>query len=298
MSLEICILASGSAGNCTVVRAHADHGGEAGGVMLIDAGIGPRIAEQRMAGSGTKLADIRAICLTHLDADHFRSSWLRFVTMNRVKVYCNAQRIGELRRRVRYVYETDPDAPVEAFCAQLVGFGDEAFEPLAGVTVRAIPFAHDEAGSHGFVVECGQRRLGWATDLGKVPEHLIEGFADLDILALESNYDPGMQLASARPWFLKQRIMGGRGHLSNEQALEAIRKIFQKAEAQRGKLPAHVVLLHRSRECNCPRLVRKLFSRDPRIAQRLTLAEPFSRSQWLRPPEGKLHVGEQMLLGW
>jgi hypothetical protein len=131
-----------------------------------------------------------------------------------------------------------------------------------------------------------------------VPEHLIDGFAELDILALESNYDPGMQLASARPWFLKRRIMGGRGHLSNEQALEAIRRIFEKADRRRGKLPAHVVLLHRSRQCNCPRLVRKLFARDPRIAQRLTLAEQYSRSQWLRPLEGKAHVGEQLMLAW
>jgi len=44
--------------------------------------------------------------------------------------------------------------------------------------------------------------------------------------------------------------------------------------------------------------VRKLFGKDPRIAQRLTLAEQYRRSQWLRPPEGKPHVGEQLLLGW
>src|SRR5688572_14744496 len=291
MSLEICVLASGSSGNCAVVRTP-------GGVMLIDAGIGPRIAEERMRGSGAKLDEIRAICLTHLDSDHFRASWLRFVVSNEVKVYCNAVKIDELRRRVEYVYADEPDAPVADFCDRLVGFRSSAFEALDGVTVRAIPFAHDDAGSHGFIVECRNHRLGWATDLGEVPEHLIDRFADLDILALESNYDPGMQLASARPWFLKQRIMGGRGHLSNEQALEAIRRIFEKAEARQRKLPSHIVLLHRSRECNCPRLVRKLFSKDPRIAQRLTLAEQYRRSQWLRPPEGKPHVGEQLLLAW
>jgi len=291
MSLEICVLASGSQGNCAVLRA-------GGGVMLIDAGIGPRIAERRMAGSGTKLDEVRAICLTHLDSDHFRASWVRHIVANDVKVYCNAQRIDALLGRVRHIFSDQPHIPVEEFADQVVGFGTGEFEPLPGTRVRAIPFAHDELGSHGFVIECDNRRLGWATDLGRVPEHLIDRFASVDILALESNYDPNMQLSSARPWFLKQRIMGGRGHLSNQQALEAIRKILEKAEAIERKLPSHIVLLHRSLECNCPRLLRKLFSRDPRIAQRLTLAEQYRRSQWLRPPEGKPHVGEQLMLSF
>ena len=64
------------------------------------------------------------------------------------------------------------------------------------------------------------------------------------------------------------------------------------------RLPAHIVLLHRSRECNCPALVRKLFSRDARIADRLTLAEQFERSEWLRPSPLRPLVGEQLVLGW
>ena len=291
MSLEICVLASGSRGNCAVLRT-------ASGVILIDAGIGPRIAEQRMTGSGTRLDEVRAICLTHLDSDHFRASWVRHVVANDVKVFCNAHRIEELLRRVRHIFSDQPDVPVDEFADRLIGFSTDDFEPLPGARVRAIPFAHDEAGSHGFVIECAGRRLGWATDLGKVPEHLIEPFTRVDILALESNYDPDMQRRSNRPAFLKRRIMGGRGHLSNQQALDAIRKVLEKAQANQQKLPSHIVLLHRSLECNCPRLVRKLFSRDPRIAQRLTLAEQYRRSQWLRLPDGKPHVGEQLMLAW
>ena len=64
MSLELCVLASGSSGNCSMVRAAA-------GVVLIDAGIGPRTVAKRMIGSGVSLRDVRAICLTHLDSDHF-----------------------------------------------------------------------------------------------------------------------------------------------------------------------------------------------------------------------------------
>src|SRR5262245_54335262 len=103
-----------------------------------------------------------------------------------------------------------------------------------------------------------------------------------------------MQLASSRPWFLKHRIMNGSGHLSNAQAYEAIRRILDSAR----QLPRHIVLLHRSRECNCPKLVRKFFERDRRIAPRLTLAEQFQRSEWLRVRPAKPLIGEQLALVW
>ena len=67
---------------------------------------------------------------------------------------------------------------------------------------------------------------------------------------------------------------------------------------KRRRLPRHIVLLHRSRECNCPKLLRKLFERDNRIASRLTLAEQFARSEWLRMRPVKPLVGEQLALAW
>jgi phosphoribosyl 1,2-cyclic phosphodiesterase len=289
MSLELCILASGSSGNCTLLRAPT-------GIMLIDAGLGPRITQQRMKGTGVKLEDVRAICLTHLDSDHFRLSWLRFVVQRNVRIFCNKRHADELRARARNIFADEPDAPVEEFCNLVTPFGRKPFSPIEAVAIRPVAFDHDTAGSQGFLIECHGTRVGYATDLGKVPDHLIEGFENLDILALESNYDPGMQLASARPWFLKQRIMGGSGHLSNEQAFEAIKRILIRAEQQHRRLPNHIVLLHRSRQCNCPNVMRKLFTQDPRIAQRLTLAEQYRRSDWLRPAQGKAHIGEQLTL--
>jgi hypothetical protein len=107
-----------------------------------------------------------------------------------------------------------------------------------------------------------------------------------------------MQLGSGRPQFLKTRIMGGRGHLSNEQALEAIVKMLDRCQRRGRRLPEHIVLLHRSRQCNCPRLVRRLFERDQRIASRLTLAEQFERSGWLRLRPSPPLVGEQLVLAW
>ena len=87
MSLELCILASGSSGNCTVVRTPA-------GVMLIDAGIGPRTTAKRMDGTGVTIRDIRAICLTHLDSDHFTPTWLGTLLNRGIKIFCHRRRHG------------------------------------------------------------------------------------------------------------------------------------------------------------------------------------------------------------
>jgi hypothetical protein len=92
--------------------------------------------------------------------------------------------------------------------------------------------------------------------------------------------------------------MGGAGHLSNEQALDAIRRILDRAEQRRRRLPAHIVLLHRSRQCNCPKLLRRLFADDRRIASRLTLAEQYRRTDWLRLRRSRPLVGEQLTLAW
>jgi phosphoribosyl 1,2-cyclic phosphodiesterase len=163
---------------------------------------------------------------------------------------------------------------------------------------RAVSLAHDREGSHGFVFEGFGCRIGYATDLGRVPVTLVDHFKRLDVLCVESNYDPQMQLSSARPWFLKNRIMGGAGHLSNEQAYDLVRKILDRAERASARLPTHIVLLHRSRECNCPRLMRKLFERDARIKPRLTLAEQYEPSGWLRVRPGQPLAGEQLALAW
>jgi len=277
MSLELCILASGSLGNATLLRTPA-------GVLLIDAGLGPRSTAKRLDGTGVHVRDIRAICLTHLDSDHFRPSWLGTLLNHSITLHCHRTRREEVLERLDY------DG-----ASKLVTPFQKDFEPLPGLRIRAIPLAHDRTGSHAFRIEGFGCRMGYATDLGRVPAALVEQFADLDLLALESNYDPDMQLASARPWFLKQRIMNGSGHLSNAQAFAAIGQILDSAR----QLPKHIVLLHRSRECNCPKLVRKFFARDRRIAPRLTLGEQFQRSEWLRVrPSAKPLIGEQLALAF
>lgn len=274
MSLSLCILASGSSGNCSILRTPA-------GVVLIDAGIGPRTFAKTIADTEVRLDDVRAVVLTHLDSDHFRRSWVRSMVKRGISVYCSASHA--------------PDIESAHLGALLRPFSG-AFQPIEGVTFEPLAFSHDQTGSYGFVIDGYGGRIGFATDLGHVPPSLIEHFDDLDVLAIESNYDHDMQRNSGRPWFLQKRITGGHGHLSNDQALAAVKAIFDRHNTRR--LPRHVVLLHRSRDCNCPDLLRELFTRDSRLAGRVILAEPYSRTEWLCASTDGAGVGRQMMLGF
>ncbi len=286
MSLELCILASGSAGNSAMLRTPA-------GVLLIDAGLGPRTTALRMNNTGVALRDIRAIVLTHLDSDHFNNNWGRTVAQNNIKVYCHQSCTDEVAARLTEGDYGDPRS-TNHICA----FEDQNFSPLPDLTFAPISLAHDSSGSHGFVIKGHNSRVGYATDLGYVPRKLVDHFHGLHTLCIESNYDPQMQEGSDRPDFLKRRITSGKGHLSNQQAFEAVQGILNRAQRAAQPLPTHIVLLHRSRQCNCPKLLRKLFEQDKRIEGRLTLTEQHQPTAWLRTAATAPAMGEQLCLAW
>ena len=137
-----------------------------------------------------------------------------------------------------------------------------------GSSLRARPYlmAHDSLGTVGYVLEANGVRLGFATDLGRVTEGLLGHLADVDALAIESNYDRSMQELSDRPVFLKRRIMGGAGHLSNEESLEAVLELARDVEL------THVVPLHLSQQCNRPELITRMYAeRAADLLDRLTV---------------------------
>jgi phosphoribosyl 1,2-cyclic phosphodiesterase len=281
MSLSLSILASGSSGNCSIVRGEF-------GAILIDCGIGPRTAAGRMKILGAHPADISAICLTHADSDHFNSNWIREIIGRKIFVYCHEKHIDGVLQGAKNLGLSEWIRP----------FSDGEFEPVAGLAARPIALPHDQLGSYAFVLKGSGGTIGYATDLGRAHAELLNLLSDVGLLAIESNYDPVMQRDSSRPAFLKRRIMGGRGHLSNEQALSAVREILDRIEKQRRPLPRHIVLLHRSRQCNCPQLVRKLFAEDQRIADRLVLAEQDRPTPWLFAADHQPMVAQQMELQW
>ena len=194
--------------------------------------------KERMRTHSVKLDMVGDVVITHLDRDHFHPVWCRTFLQQGVRVHLHESHIGRARA-----------AGLDEAC--IVPFKD-TFR-VQGAEVEAVHVAHDALGTFSFIFDTGKTRFGFATDLGRVPQHLLDRFINLDGVAFESNYDPLMQEMSNRPEALKARIMDGGGHLSNEQSLAAICHIATESTLQ------HIVLLHLSRQCNSPAIIRDLY---------------------------------------
>ena len=134
--------------------------------------------------------------------------------------------------------------------------GDE-FRFPANLSCRPLPVQHDAGATFGFRFERtadlfgGAWAMGYAADLGCWDGEVALAFRNVDLLALEFNHDETMQRLSGRSRWLIRRVLGERGHLSNDQAGELLRQVVENSAP--GRLQ-HVVQLHLSRECNRPAL--------------------------------------------
>lgn len=254
----LCVLASGSGGNCSVLRvARVGSNGRAGtpSAILLDAGLSPRQTRLRLRQVGVRPEEVVAIVLTHLDSDHWHAGWMEAMGAGR-QLYVHARHYDAGRLAGVIPRGATPFA--------------DAFEPLAGVHARSVLAPHDELDVAAFRFESDRvGSLGYATDLGSADRALVELLAGVDLLAIESNYCPQLERAARRPEFVKQRVMSDRGHLSNAQCLAAVQQIRPRR---------HVVALHLSRQCNRHELVAQLHAGAP---YRLTIAEQDRPTSWI-----------------
>lgn len=249
---DLSVLSSSSSGNCSVLRIGDDDDRR---LVLLDAGLSPRQTRRMLSQVGESDRDIHAVVLTHLDADHFHAGWLKYLRRG-IPIWVHRAHLGRAERCGITYRKT------EVFT--------DAFSPSEGVRVQAHVASHDDLGVASFRVELEstRRTLGYATDVGRPTPELVAHLAGVDVLAIESNYCPEMQLASNRPEFLKRRIMGGAGHLSNHESAQAVRRIQPRE---------HVVLLHLSRQCNSPETA----SLAHRHALPVTVSSPEAPTPWI-----------------
>lgn len=253
--LALCVLSSSSSGNCSALVVGR---GEARRVILIDLGLSPRRTWRLLERVGLGGTPIAGVLITHFDDDHYYAGWSAALPEGCVQ---------HVHRRHRGRAER-----VGALAATTSVFED-AFEIAPGTTVRPIVQAHDYLGSVSYRIDhaCENRiaSIGYATDLGRANAAWVEHMGGVHVLAIESNYCPRLQGLSGRPEFLQRRIMGGSGHLSNEQCAEAVARV---APAE------HVVLLHLSRQCNAAELAASYHARR---GYGLTVARPRDPSPWV-----------------
>ena len=264
--LRLCVLASSSSGNCSVLAMDTPRGVR---TLLVDAGLSPRRTEVLLAGLGLDLSTIDGVVLTHLDQDHWQPAWgSRLPASARLWIH----------RRHRRRAERDCPA---GRCIELFG-DDSPFEAMPGLLASSCLLSHDESGVACLRFMTSRSALGYATDVGSPSRAMIEHLRGVGTLAIESNYCPQLQVASARPAFLISRIMGGGGHLSNHQSAQVVREIGHTGD---------VVLLHLSKQCNTPDLARQAHEPHPHHAQhaparRVIIAKPDAPTDWIpiQPP--------------
>ncbi|MHC4235939.1 MAG: MBL fold metallo-hydrolase [Planctomycetota bacterium] len=219
-------LQSGSNGNSIYVEA-------AGVRLLFDAGISGKLAEQRMAQYGRDIREVDAVLLSHDHIDHvccagiYQRKFGLPIYMTRVTrraIQCDLGRLNDVRYfRAGESVEFDP------------------------VTVHTLRTPHDAADGVAFIVECQGRRLGILSDLGHPFARLARTLEELEAAYLESNYDPQMLEEGSYPAYVKARIRGTGGHLSNIESADLLRG------CQAGR-PKWIALAHLSEENNDPQL--------------------------------------------
>lgn len=229
MRFTFCPLFSGSSGNAIFIG-----GGDTR--LLIDSGMPGRAIENALKEIGILPETLSAIAVTHEHSDHTKGVGI-LSRKYHIPVYANERtfqamyrQVGQIESRNCRYFEDEEDFYV----------GDLALHPFS------IP--HDAADPVGYRVYYGGYSAAVATDMGHMKKSVLQALAGTDVLLLESNHDPDLLRQNPHySQYLKQRILGSHGHLSNHDSAEALLKLYETGVRQ-------VLLGHLSGENNTPEL--------------------------------------------
>lgn len=228
MTLRFCSFSSGSNGNCYLVKSKDT-------AILIDAGISGKKIYEGLEATNTPREQLAALLISHEHSDHTKSIRMLTKREKTMKAYANSGTWGKINHEIS-------DTQKEIFKT------GETFS-VGEIMVRSFPVSHDAAEPVGFTFSSQGKRISIVTDTGCMNEEIISEIKDADILVLEANHDVDMLKIGRYPWFLKKRVLGEEGHLSNEAAGETILKLMSEDRKER-----LVLLAHLSRENNFPEM--------------------------------------------
>lgn len=228
--MRITSIASGSTGNCIYINSDNAH-------IIVDAGISKKRIEEGLNTFGISLNEIDAILITHEHIDHISALGVisrkygipMYATEETIQAILNVKSMGELSNGLFF-----PVKPDEVFF-------------IEGMRIRPFKISHDAANPVAYRIEACNQALAVLTDLGKYDDYIVENISGLDAIFLEANHDKNMLQVGRYPYYLKQRILGEKGHLSNDSSGRLLSGILHD------KLK-HIILGHLSRENNYDRL--------------------------------------------
>ena len=219
---RFCPLYSSSSGNCTYI-------GTSQGGILVDIGVSAKKTTEALAEIGVSPEDIKAIYITHEHTDHIRGLKV-FAGRHQMDVYASngtAQAMcdmGIITPKIN-LHALDMDG-----------------QETAGMFVKPFRTSHDSAESVGYIINTpDNKKISIATDLGIVTQSIGNAISGSDLVLLESNHDIDMLKRGPYPYYLKQRILSDKGHLSNETCADVASKLLKRGTVRfvLGHLSAH-----------------------------------------------------------
>lgn len=224
--LDICSLFSSSKGNCTYVFSDTTK-------ILIDVGISSKRLTERLIKDNIRPEEIQAILITHEHSDHTKGIRVFSKKFN-VPVFASEKTWGTL------VSLEIPDSLKHTF---IVG---TSFK-IGDICINPFSIPHDAIDPCGFSMTSGKNKVTVATDMGHLTGELLYNFEKSDSILLEANHDVAMLRSGNYPYFLKERVIGNFGHLSNALSAEAVEYLIKKGTKK-------FILAHLSEENNIPEL--------------------------------------------
>lgn len=228
--MRLCSIASGSSGNCIYVGSDKTH-------LLVDTGISKKRIEEGLKELDVKGEELTGILVTHEHSDHI-------------------QGLGVFSRKYGIpIYATPGTLEGIKNCSSLGKMPDGLYHPvqidekftLGDITVDPFKISHDANEPSGYRLECGDKSVAVATDLGKYDDYTVEKLQNLNAILLEANHDIHMLEVGTYPYHLKRRVMGDKGHLSNELSGKLLCDILHDDLK-------YIVLGHLSKENNYAKL--------------------------------------------
>lgn len=221
--MKIKTLASGSKGNCSIVICNNTK-------ILIDIGISYLNLKRKLEELELSIEDFDALCITHSHADHIKG--LSSTTKHsNIKVYIPEGMYEDLKEKL--------------YTDNIEFIGDEF--KINDVVVELIHTSHDAPSSVGYIIYYQEKSLVYVTDTGYINRKFLTKMKEKDIYLIESNYDEKMLMEGPYPYYLKQRVISDRGHLSNKTTAKYLENLV-------GKNTKYVILAHLSEKNNTEEL--------------------------------------------